>query len=68
MEIDAPALCAGFCRPDGQGNNAIKYPQLASVGVAEQLNNLPRVVGPHIRHGDEDTRDLQSRIDFPFHI
>ena len=68
MKINAPALGAGFRRTDRQGNYAVKYPQIVSVGTAEQVNDLPRIVGPHICHGNKDARNFQVGVDFPLDI
>ena len=68
MKVDTPALGAGFRRSDGQGNDAVKYAYTTAIGFPKQFDDLSRVVGSHVGHGDKDACDLQPGIDFPLHI
>lgn len=68
MQVDTPALCAGFSRPDGRRDDVVKHPQLPIVRRVEKVDNIPRVDGPHVCHGDQDTGNAQFGIDLPTHL
>ncbi|GFH93770.1 hypothetical protein IMSAGC003_00298 [Lachnospiraceae bacterium] len=68
MEVDALSLRAGLCRPDGQGDNALEYPQFPVISFVQDLHDVPCVIRPHICHCDQYPGDGQPRIDLPLYF
>ena len=68
MQVDTPALCAGFSRPDGRRDDVVKHPQLPIIRGVEKVDDILRVDGSHVCHGNQDTGDAQLRIDLPAHL
>lgn len=64
MSEGAFPLGAAFNGSDAHGNLTGEYRNAAAVGVADEVDNVFREVGPPIHHGDQDALDLEVGVHF----
>ena len=65
VRVNALALGADLCRPDGLRDVRREHFQLAAVGVAQQRTDLAGVVRAAVHHCQQNPVNTQLRIDLP---